>query len=136
MNPKHEAEKTKVVVLGGGFAGILAARRVARGSRGKAEVTLVTAADAFVERVRFHELAAGRALPRLLLAPLLARAGVTTLHATARAVDPTARRLVCARPDGTEVIVPYDVLVYALGSTIDLAVVPGAAAHAHSVASE
>lgn len=47
----------KVVVLGGGYAGIICALRLARGG---AEVTLVNASDRFVERIRLHEAAAGR----------------------------------------------------------------------------
>lgn len=46
----------RVVVLGGGYAGTMAALRLAPYAR----VTLVDPSDRFTERVRLHELAAGR----------------------------------------------------------------------------
>jgi NADH dehydrogenase FAD-containing subunit len=125
-------EKAKIVVLGGGFAGILAARRLARRTRDRADVLLLSASDSFVERVRLHELAARGTIQALPLPELCARAGVGFLAARATAIDAAARRITCA--DGTSV--PYDHLIYALGSAVDLAAAPGAAEHAHSVADE
>ena len=47
-----------IVVIGGGYAGISSALRVARQS--KAEVHLVNPLARFVERIRLHETASGR----------------------------------------------------------------------------
>ncbi|MGW1049020.1 FAD-dependent oxidoreductase [Streptomyces sp. NPDC002521] len=53
----------RIVVLGAGHAGLLAAKRLARRlHRSGATVTLVNASDRFVERVRLHQLAAGQRL--------------------------------------------------------------------------
>ena len=49
--------KANVVVLGGGYAGVAAARRLARGG---ARVTLVDRKPRFVERIRLHQVAAGQ----------------------------------------------------------------------------
>ncbi|NQX29317.1 FAD-dependent oxidoreductase [Microbacteriaceae bacterium VKM Ac-2854] len=57
MADKEKAPKTKkhVVVIGGGYAGVMAANRLAT----QVPVTLVTAAPRFVERIRLHEVVAG-----------------------------------------------------------------------------
>ena len=127
---------SRVVVLGGGFAGVLAARRIAAATRGNASVVLVAANDAFVERVRFHELAAGAAIPRWPLGQLVEGCGATTVHATARELDLANRRIAVQHHDGRSETIEYDILVYALGSTIDRDGVQGAKEHAFSVASE
>jgi NADH dehydrogenase len=125
-----------VVVLGGGFAGVLAARRIAAATHRKASVVLIAANDAFVERVRFHELAAGAAIPSWPLGPLLKHSQATTVQATARELDVANRKITVQHHDGRSETIAYDVLVYALGSTINLDAVPGASEFAFSVATE
>ena len=49
--------KTRVVVIGGGYAGVLAANRLAVG--GRLDITLVNPRPEFVERIRLHQLVAG-----------------------------------------------------------------------------
>ncbi|MEV4753588.1 FAD-dependent oxidoreductase [Micromonospora sp. NPDC049559] len=120
---------TRVVVLGAGYAGLVAAKLAAR--RTRAEVTLVNAGDRFVERVRLHQLAAGQRLRDLPLTELLAGTDVNLVVGLVTEID-TARRVV--RLDGAAQRLQYDVLVYALGSAADLTSVPGAAEHAHAVA--
>ncbi len=127
---------SRVVVLGGGFAGVLAARRIAAATRGNASVLLVAANDAFVERVRFHELAAGGAIPRWPLARLVEGTGATVVQAVARELDLGKRQIAVQHHDGHSETIEYDILVYALGSTIDRDAVHGATEHAFSVASE
>ncbi|GAA3461755.1 FAD-dependent oxidoreductase [Saccharothrix longispora] len=114
-----------VVVVGAGYAGLAAAKLAARwtGSR----VTLVNERDRFVERVRLHELAAGRRLRDLPLRDLLAGSGVELVVDRVTGIDLAAREV---RLTGGAL--GYDRLVYALGSHADPGV-PGAAGHAHSV---
>lgn len=52
-HPQH-----KVLILGGGYAGLMAASRLARGGS-PAEVTLIDAKPSFVQRIRLHEVLAG-----------------------------------------------------------------------------
>lgn len=124
--------KDRIVVLGAGYAGLAAAKRAARRLRRTgARVTLVNAADRFVERVRLHQLAAGQRLPDLPLAVLLAGTGVELVVARAVGIDPVARTVELDAPPYT---VGYDILVYALGSGSDAGAVPGASDYAYPLA--
>ncbi|MET0704464.1 MAG: FAD-dependent oxidoreductase, partial [Mycobacterium sp.] len=49
--------RTRVVVLGGGYAGVLAANHLR--TRDDVEITLVNARPSFVERIRLHQLVTG-----------------------------------------------------------------------------
>ncbi|WP_433798882.1 NAD(P)/FAD-dependent oxidoreductase [Actinomycetospora sp. CA-084318] len=111
--------RARVVVLGGGYAGQLAAQALA--ARTDATITLVNDGDRFVQRVRLHEAAAGGdpAAPRFT--DLLAGTGVRFVDDRAEALDPAAR-VVHLRDGGA---LAYDLLVYALGSHADPAALPG-----------
>src|SRR5690606_15203876 len=50
-------EHTRVVVIGGGYAGVMAANRLTR--RDDVTVTLVNPRPTFVERIRLHQLVTG-----------------------------------------------------------------------------
>lgn len=54
---KHNSGRTEVVVIGGGYAGVLAANRLT--GRDDVAVTLVNPRPTFVERLRLHQLVAG-----------------------------------------------------------------------------
>ena len=51
--------KHRVVIVGGGYAGLMAAARIGR--ENKAEVTLVDGQPSFTHRIRLHETLAGAA---------------------------------------------------------------------------
>ena len=119
---------TRIVVLGAGYSGQVAARRAARAP--EVSVTLVNDRDTFVERVRLHQLAAGEELRERPLRPMLADTGIRLVVDRVTAVDPDDTSVVLAGGDA----VPYDTLIYALGSRVDLGSVPGVAEHAHTVA--
>lgn len=119
------APQTHVIVLGGGYAGVMAANRLM--SRGDIRVTLVNPRPQFVERIRLHQLAAGNddavADYRTVL-----NAGVHLVVDTADRIDATARRVSL----GSGGALDYDYLVYAIGSTGEVpAAVPGAAEFAY-----
>ncbi|MGE0746131.1 MAG: NAD(P)/FAD-dependent oxidoreductase [Rhodospirillales bacterium] len=118
----------RIIVLGGGYAGLTAAARMSE--RGIGAVTLVDAKDEFVERIRLHEVAAGTTPRTLPYVAFLAGRGGSFVKGTIRAIDPAARAVTVDRAGGGAERLPYDVLVYALGSRTDLSGVPGAAAHA------
>ncbi|MDL5158436.1 NAD(P)/FAD-dependent oxidoreductase [Actinomycetospora termitidis] len=112
--------RSHVVVLGGGYAGQLAAQALA--VRTDARVTLVNDGDRFVQRVRLHETAAGGSEPAApRFTDLLAGTGVTFLDDRVEDLDPATRRL--GLRDGGSL--DYDLLVYALGSHADPTVLPG-----------
>lgn len=112
-----------IVVIGAGYAGMTAALRLDRRHR----ITLISAADQFTQRIRLHELAAGRASVSVPLAELTRGTGIGTVVATVSAID-TAAKLV-RTDDGREF--RYDTLVYALGSRTDVRT-PGVAEHAYT----
>ncbi|MCF2526587.1 NAD(P)/FAD-dependent oxidoreductase [Yinghuangia soli] len=124
------ATQQKIVVLGAGYTGMLAAIRLAhRTRRGGAEITLVNASAQFTERMRTHQTASGQDIPGHDIAGLLTGTGVRFVQGRATAIDP-ARRTVAVDGVGT---LPYDRLVYALGSTTDTSAVPGADEHAYTL---
>ncbi|MFC7614064.1 NAD(P)/FAD-dependent oxidoreductase [Actinokineospora soli] len=114
-----------IVVIGAGYAGVVAANETARTV--DEPVVLVNERDTFVERVRLHQLAAGQELPHRPLEKLLK--GVTLVVGRVVAIDAEAR--VVRLADGREQ--DYDTLVYALGSRGNLSA-PGAAEHAYDLA--
>ena len=98
-----------IVVLGGGYAGLTAAARLAEA--GLAPI-LIDAKDEFVERIRLHEAAAGSTPRSLPYAPFLAARGGKFRRARVAALDADRRTLRLSDGD----LVTYDVLVYAVGS--------------------
>jgi NADH dehydrogenase FAD-containing subunit len=118
----------KVLILGGGYAGLMAASRIARGSS-SVEVTLIDARPTFTQRIRLHETLAGRKPATFDYAPLLRRRGVRFVQARVESLDPGRHRVLARSLDGSPVEHRYDTLVLALGSHTR-ASVPGVAEHA------
>lgn len=123
---------TNILILGGGYAGTLAALRLAGRLRGTAaHITLINGTADFVERIRLHQLAAGQPLRAQPLAKLLAGTGIQLVQGWVTQLDVAQRRVHLA--DGQTL--PYDYLLYALGSTTAVDRTPGVADHAHTLAS-
>src|SRR5215213_4393151 len=118
-------ENTDVVVIGGGYAGVMAANRLTR--RDDVTVTLINPRPAFVERIRLHQLVGGSDDAvvdyREVLAP-----GVRLLVDTVSRIDAPGRTLTLTSGG----VKGYDYLIYAVGS--GSAPVPGSARHAHPIA--
>lgn len=104
----------RIVIMGGGYAGLLAAARASRG--GHAEVTLVDARPAFVQRIRLHEALAGSEPKQLAYAPALARRGASFVQARVTSLDLARSRVLGIGLDGRDLELPWDRLVLALGS--------------------
>ncbi|GAA2095542.1 FAD-dependent oxidoreductase [Streptomyces albiaxialis] len=136
----------RIIVLGAGYTGTTAAGRLARRLRREdVSLTLVNAEPDFVERVRMHQVATGQDLPSRPFSEMFAGTGVALRLAKVTGID-TERRTVTVTDADVEGIggdqgtgggeeLPYDTLVYALGSHGDDGDVPGAAEHAHQLAS-
>lgn len=120
------AESTpRVVVIGGGYAGVLAANRL----QSRAQVTLVNPRPVFVERIRLHQLVTGSATATQGYADLLG-AAVRMVVTGARHIDTAARQV---RLDSGAAL-DYDYLIYAVGSTGAVPHgIPGAAEFAYSL---
>ncbi|TDP42923.1 NAD(P)/FAD-dependent oxidoreductase [Nocardia ignorata] len=135
----------RIVVLGAGYAGLAAARRLARTSR-DTTITVVDSRAEFVERVRLHQEAAGQRIKRWELRKLLERKGAEFVQARVSGLDPVTKQVhleeLAGSPEGAgrrpsnigEWSLAYDTLVYALGSAADRSGAPGVAEYARSVA--
>jgi NADH dehydrogenase FAD-containing subunit len=122
----------RIVVLGAGYAGAFSAGSLARRLHpGDFEITVVNAEPDFVERLRLHQLAAGRDLRHRPLTEVFAGTGIRLRVARVTAVDAEHRTVTVADGEGIE----YDTLLYALGSTAADHGVPGVGEHAFPVAS-
>ncbi|MFD6528498.1 NAD(P)/FAD-dependent oxidoreductase [Streptomyces sp. NPDC060184] len=132
----HTVRKHRIIVLGAGYTGAIAAGRLAKRLRSEdVDITLVNAESDFVERVRLHQLAVGQELRPRPFAEMFAGTGVALRLGRVTAVDADRRTVTVADPDATETEeLAYDTLVYALGSGWNSHGVPGAAEHAHDVA--
>ncbi|MGW4636676.1 NAD(P)/FAD-dependent oxidoreductase [Nocardia sp. NPDC004415] len=117
----------RIVVLGAGYTGLLAAVRLARRTRRlDVRITLVNPSTRFTERLRMHQIAAGQELAHYDIPALLNGTGIRFVRGRATVLDPETRRV---HVEGAGDLA-YDELIYALGSTTDTTAVPGAADHA------
>jgi NADH dehydrogenase FAD-containing subunit len=125
--------KHRIVVLGAGYAGAFAAGNLARRlSPADTEITVVNAVPDFVERMRLHQLAAGRDLPSRRLADVFAGTEVRLRVARVTGVAPERRTVALSGEDGDGEL-GYDTLLYALGSSVAHHDVPGVAEYAFDV---
>ncbi|MEB3031604.1 NAD(P)/FAD-dependent oxidoreductase [[Mycobacterium] nativiensis] len=127
-NTQHSPDtRTRVVIIGGGYAGTMAANRLL--VRPDIDVTLVNSRPAFVERIRLHQHVAGNYRADRDYGDLLGD-GVQLLIDSAERIDAADRRVQLA--SGTAL--RYDYLIYAVGSTGAITTsVPGAAEFAYSI---
>ncbi|MBQ0983460.1 FAD-dependent oxidoreductase [Streptomyces sp. F63] len=126
--------KHRILVLGAGYAGAFAAGSLARRlSPADTELTVVNAEPVFVERMRMHQLAAGRERPARQLTDVFAGTGVRLRVARVTAIDPERGTVAVTGEDGTGEL-GYDTLLYTLGSRVADHGVPGVAEHAFDVA--
>ncbi|TPG35800.1 NAD(P)/FAD-dependent oxidoreductase [Mycolicibacterium hodleri] len=127
---------TNVVVIGGGYAGVIAANRLRRhpatspgslrADPPKVAVTLINPRPEFVERIRLHQVLTGSDDAVVDYADVLAD-DVRLLIDTAEVIDAAARSVTLGSGD----VVGYDYLIYAVGSTGAELTVPGAAEFAY-----
>ncbi|WP_326721775.1 FAD-dependent oxidoreductase [Streptomyces sp. NBC_00243] len=125
----------RIIVLGAGYTGAIAAGRLAKRLRREdVAITLVNAEPDFVERVRMHQLAVGRNLTPRPFSEMFAGTGVELKLAKVTGVDVDRKTVAVLDANGAEEL-EYDSLVYALGSGWNDQGVPGTTEHAHQIAS-
>ncbi len=120
-------DKTDIVVIGGGYAGVTAANRMLK--RDDVAITLINPRPTFVERIRLHQLVGRTWNPAVDYAKVL-NPDIRLVVDTVARIDAADHRLVLA---GGETI-DYDYLIYAVGSRSGERRVPGAAEFGYSIA--
>lgn len=120
----------RVVIMGGGYAGLMTALRLAGKDRQQqVQLTLVDAHTHFQERIRHHQYAAGDGLRPIAYEQLLRRHSVDFVCGYVQAIQPETHSLSVHTPQGTQTL-SYDRLVLTLGSLTDVQSVQGVAQHA------
>jgi NADH:ubiquinone reductase (H+-translocating) len=118
----------KVVVIGGGYAGTLAANHLR--VRADVDITLVNPRPKFVERIRLHQFVARSGTSTVDYGTLLGR-GVRLVVDSAEVIDTVTRKVLLASGAALD----YDYVIYAVGSTgATPSSVPGAAEFAYPIA--
>ncbi|RBY83312.1 NAD(P)/FAD-dependent oxidoreductase [Blastococcus sp. TF02A-26] len=136
MTAPHAPDVHRVVVVGAGYAGLIATNRLlgslTADERPRVSVTVVNARPDLVERVRLHQLAAGsRASVTRPLAELLHPDAVLVVGSAER-IDPAAGIVRVATAAGVRELAA-DTVVYAVGSTAAIPF-PGAREHGFALA--
>ncbi|MET9551865.1 NAD(P)/FAD-dependent oxidoreductase [Streptomyces sp. NPDC006645] len=124
--------RSRIVVVGAGFAGFEAARTLSRRVRDEAEVVLLNPTDYFLYLPLLPQVAAGILEPRRVTVSLpgsLPR--VRVVLGEARHVDLEQRLVRYTGPEGERGELTYDRLVLAVGSVNKLLPIPGVAEYAH-----
>jgi NADH:ubiquinone reductase (H+-translocating) len=127
-----QVEKKKVLVIGGGFGGVFAAKALERLGRGKLDVELVNANNYFVFQPLLPEVAAASIHSADAVVPLrqlLRRLQVR--QAEVMGIDFAKKKVIVVQ--GTQripIALHYDELVIALGTGVDLKRFPGLPEHA------
>jgi NADH dehydrogenase len=133
------AEPTRIVILGGGFGGLAAARELERllPARANVEVTLVNRENFFLFTPMLHEVAASDLDLATIVSPLRRLLRRTRLFiGVVEEIDVSAQTVTVAHAAGQHRhALPYDHLVVALGAVTNFYDIPGLAERASTMKS-
>lgn len=122
----------RIVIVGGGFAGYFAARRLCRKLRNEAEVVLLNPRDYFLYLPLLPEVAGGILDPRRVTVSISATLPrVRLVLGSAETVDTAAHSVAYVNPEGRRATLDYDQVLLTTGSVNKLLPIPGVAQHAH-----
>ena len=127
-------QDARVIIVGGGFAGMSLAEHLNRRVARDFEVVVISSENHMVFTPMLAEVAGRSLSPLDVVMPgrqIAPRA--TWLTATVTSVDLKKNEVEYTRPDGEIATLSYAHLVLACGSDINLNVVPGMAAHAYTL---
>ena len=127
------SSKANILILGGGFAGVVAAEALAKELGHEHQITLVSRSNRFIFYPALVRLAFGRCEPDDvsfdLRAAMLDRR-IRFIEAEAVRIDPDARRVVFAHGE-VEGELAYDYLIFALGRRLATERINGFFEHSH-----
>ena len=133
-NIRKETDSLRIVIIGGGFAGVTLAEHLNRRVARNIEVVVISSENHMVFTPMLAEVA-GRSLSGLdvVVSGRQVAPQATWLTATVTGVDLTKNEVEYTRPDGKIATLSYAHLILACGSGVNLDVVPGMAAHAYTL---
>ena len=133
-NIQKETDSLRIVVVGGGFAGVTLAEDLSRRIGRDLEVVVISTENHMVFTPMLAEVA-GRTLSGLdvVISGREIAPRATWLTATVTGVDLKKNEVEYIRPDGKIARLSYTHVVLACGSGVNLDVVPGMAAHARTL---
>ncbi|WNI18588.1 NAD(P)/FAD-dependent oxidoreductase [Actinacidiphila sp. ITFR-21] len=126
--------RSRVVIVGAGFAGYQAARTLVhhRGLREEAEIVLINPTDYFLYLPLLPQVASGVLEPRRVTVSLPSSLpGVRLVLGEVDGVDLQRRSVSFTGPEGDPGSMTYDRLLLTVGSVNKLLPIPGVAEHAH-----
>ncbi|MFG1605334.1 NAD(P)/FAD-dependent oxidoreductase [Actinoplanes sp. NPDC049265] len=124
--------RPKIVIVGAGFAGFTAARKLAALAGGSADIIVINPTDYFLYLPLLPEVSAGILEPRRVTVSLAgALPGVRVILGEVDSFDLAGRTVSYRDPDGGKGTVGYHRLVIAAGSVNKLLPVPGVTEYAH-----
>jgi NADH dehydrogenase len=121
-------DATRILIVGGGFAGMYAAMQLERAARAGHDVTVVSSENFMQYQPFLPEVASGTIDPRAVVVPLrsvLRRTRIVVAEVTA--IDHDSRRVEARTADGAVATLAYDILVLTAGSWSRVLPVPGLA---------
>lgn len=118
----------RIVIAGAGYAGVSCALRLARRVPAGTNITLISATDRFIERIRLHQRATGQNVGDWSLPAFIRGSGIQLRVGQIDQLD-HARRVLAVGGERIE----FDTLVLALGSHVDVDSVKGVRDHAMAV---
>ncbi|HEY4119463.1 MAG TPA: FAD-dependent oxidoreductase [Byssovorax sp.] len=125
---------TRVVVIGGGFAGVYTAKHLTEmlGARTDVTVELLSETNYFVFQPLLPEVAAGGIAATHVVNPVREIVPKARFRCcVVKSVDLANQRVLVSQGEGKELVaVPYDHLVFAMGKVTSFASMPGVAEHA------
>ena len=119
----------RVLIIGGGYAGMIAAIRLAGRAKKRVSITLINGSERFVERVRQHEVAVNLPVKTYTIPKMLSGTGVNFVQGWVTAMHPEDNTITVKTDSGTQSHA-YDYLFYAPGSRINQDAIPGLNEHA------
>lgn len=130
--PPPDVTRLRIVIVGGGFAGVQCARVLRRRlSPERAEIVIFNRENHLVFHPLLAEVAGGSINPEAVAAPLRQMLpGVRCRTETVQDVDFAGRVVRFEGHDGQTKTMPYGHVVIACGEAVDLALMPGMADHA------